>query len=113
MRVTTALFVAALIRRAAIVGVQVMVVRHGADEAGAVFVTLDHLDGTLDLYAPAPQSVFAADGPSDRQFTRLAERVTQADIDARLAKEMRFDPDLWLVAIEDREGRAFIDVAPD
>ena len=46
-----------------------------------------------------------------RLFTRVRERVGEAEIQAALAREMRFDPDLWLVAIEDREGRAFVDLA--
>ena len=33
----------------------------------------------------------------------------EADIEARLVREMRFDPDLWIVEIEDRAGRNFLD----
>jgi hypothetical protein len=113
MRVTSSLFVAALLRRAALAGAQGVVVRHGSDEAGAIFVTIDRLDGTVDLYSPAPQSLITDDDdlPSDRLFTRLAERVPPAEIDARFAREIRFDPDVWLVAIEDREGRSFVEIA--
>jgi len=32
-----------------------------------------------------------------------------ADVEARLTREMRFDPDLWIVEVEDRAGRHFID----
>jgi hypothetical protein len=35
--------------------------------------------------------------------------VPEADIDARLKREMGFDPDLWIVEIEDRAGRHFLD----
>jgi len=35
--------------------------------------------------------------------------VPDADIEARLVKEIRFDPDVWIVEVEDREGRNFID----
>jgi hypothetical protein len=113
MRVTSSLFVAALIRRAALAGAQAVVVRHGSEEAGAVFVSVDWLDGTVDLYSPAPNSAFfePEDLPSDRLFTLVATRVPDADLAARIAKEVRFDPDLWVVAVEDRAGRCFVEVA--
>ncbi len=33
-----------------------------------------------------------------------------AAIEARLAKEIGFDPDVWIVEIEDRAGRHFLDL---
>jgi hypothetical protein len=115
MRVTSAIFVSAVIRRALAAGASAVVVRHGSDEAGAIFVIVDHRDGTADLYSPAPQALLPGQGdfPADRLFTRVAERTGEADIAARLAREVRFDPDLWLVAIEDRDGRPFIEIAKD
>ena len=112
-RVTSSLFVAALIRQAEIAGASAVVARHGAEEAGAIFVCVDRLDGTSDLYAPAPQSVFADTDDGDRLFSKVKERVTDAEIDAALAKEVRFDEDLWVVTIEDRDGRAFVTLAKD
>ena len=35
--------------------------------------------------------------------------VPEADVEARLAREIRFDPDVWIVEIEDRAGRHFLD----
>ena len=98
VRVTASLFVAALVRRVFGVGAEAVVARHGADEAGAIFVSIDWLDGTLDLYSPAPQSVFADDdaemGAGGRLFTRVLERRPDGEVQAVLAKEIRFDPDL-------------------
>lgn len=87
-----------------------MVVRRGAEEAGAIFILVDRLDGTVDLYGPAPQTAFGDDAPTDRLFQRLREKVPGAEADQRLARERNFDPDLWIVAIEDRAGRAFIEL---
>lgn len=84
--------------------------RHGAEEAGAIFILIDRLDGTADLYGPAPQSTFDEGKPSDRKFQRLAEATATAELTARIDKEVRFDQDLWLVAIEDRAGRTTFDV---
>jgi hypothetical protein len=114
MRVTSSLFVAALVRRASDLGAECVVARRGAAEAGAIFVSVDRLDGTNDLYSPAPQSVFAAPGHSgedDRLFSRTLVGRPEPEVAARLASEIRFDPDLWVVAIADRAGRAFIELA--
>jgi len=35
--------------------------------------------------------------------------AAEADIEARLTKEIRFDPDLWIIEVEDRAGRNFLD----
>lgn len=87
------------------------VVRHGADEAGAILVVVDRLDETADLYGPAPQSAFVDSRPADRLFQLLMSRAQRSEVDARLASELRFDPDLWVVEVEDRSGRAFLDLA--
>jgi len=111
VRVTSALFVAALTRRAFAEGASAAIVRHGAEEAGAIFVVVDHLNGKSDLYGPAPQALFDEGRPMDRVFQRLIEAAADDAIAARLEREKRFDPDLWVVAIEDRAGRAFIETA--
>lgn len=110
MRVTSELFVSALTRRAFAAGLTAVIARRGAAEAGAIFVVVDRLDGTLDLYGPAPQTAFEA-SPSDRLFNRMLEKASPPEVEARLAKERRFDPDLWEVAVEDREGRSFLELA--
>lgn len=86
------------------------VVRHGADEAGAILIVVDRLDQTADLYGPAPQSAFDDSRPADRLFQLLLSRSERAAIDARLASELKFDPDLWVVEVENRGGRAFLDL---
>ena len=68
--------------------------RRGAEEAGAIFVKLNRLDGTAELFGPAPQSAFDDARPSDRLFTRcLAEQpAPEVKIEERLVRELRFDP---------------------
>jgi hypothetical protein len=109
MRVTSSLWVGAYVRRCLGHGISTVVARHGADEAGAIFVRVDRLDGTADLYAPAPQATFAEARPDDRRFQRVAEGEPSARIDERLTREIRFDPDLWIVVLEDREGRNLLE----
>ena len=113
MRVTSSLWVAAHVRRWNGEGMPAVVVRRGAEEAGAIFVIVDRLDGTNDFYAPAPQTEFSEEGVSDRRFERVGERLDALHIGEAIERELRFDPDIWVVAIEDRQGRSLLDtVAP-
>ena len=99
MRVIADLFVSALIRRVFGSGGFAAVERRGASEAGAIFIRQRFRDGLETLYGPAPQSVFD-EGDDDRRFEIRAERCEAADCDAIIAREVRFDSDLWLVELE-------------
>jgi hypothetical protein len=107
MRLTSEIWVSALIRRAAAETAAAAVIHRGDATAGAVFVSVDRLDGSCDLYGPSPQAAVAEDD-GDRRFERLLTRVERPAMLARIASERRFDADLWLVEIEDRDGRSFI-----
>jgi len=108
VRLRADIFVAALIRRAQVHGAYATLRRRGAPEAGAIFVRLDRLDGTSALFGPAPQSEIGEDG--DRLFRRMHkdEWVENPVVEDRLRREVDFDPDLWIVDIEDRAGRDFL-----
>jgi hypothetical protein len=112
MRLKSALWVAAYIRRCQVEGVFAVVRRRGAEEAGAVFVRLSRLDGTSDLFGPAPQSVFDTAPGVDRAFSAsfAVQPARDPDVEAYLAREIKFDPDLWIVEVEDRDGRNFLDL---
>lgn len=114
MRLKSAIWVSAYLRRCNVEGAFAAVVRRGAEEAGAVFVKVSRLDGTAVLYGPAPQTAFDEVRPSDRFFVVCVGRdkpVSEADIAAYLARQIKFDPDVWIVEVEDREGRHFLDLA--
>ncbi|MCP1997797.1 hypothetical protein J2S34_000219 [Nitrobacter winogradskyi] len=112
MRLKSSIWVAAYLRRCQGEGVFGAVRRRGADEAGAVFVKLALLDGNAMLYAPAPQAVYDDSRPVERVFApSSAEPVAEQAIEDRLAREVRFDPDAWIVEIEDKAGRHFLDLA--
>lgn len=112
MRLKSAIFVAALVRRAAVEGAYAVVVRRGAEEAGAIFVKVNALDGTAAFYGPAPQMAFDEAFPTDRKFIEIVPAGTpESEADGRIAREVRFDPDIFVVEIEDRQGRHFLDIA--
>ena len=111
MRLKSGIWVAAYIRRCQIEGAQAMLRRRGADEAGAVFIKVSRLDGTAEVFGPAPQTAFDEARPADRAFIRSlkGEDATEADAEAYLGRQIKFDPDIWIVEVEDRGGRNFLD----
>jgi len=112
MRLKSSIWVAAYLRRCQTAGVFGAVRRRGAEEAGAVFVKVALLDGSAMLYIPAPQTVYDDSRPIERFFTPTSkEPIPEASVEERLIKEIRFDPDAWIVETEDRVGRHFLDLA--
>jgi len=111
MRLKSAIWVAAYVRRCNGEGAFAVVRRRGAEDAGAIFIKLNRLDGTADLFSPAPQTAFDDAMPSDRAFARSfgKEPAPEQQVEERLAREIKFDPDVWIVEVEDRNGRHFID----
>lgn len=114
MRLKSGLWVSAYLRRCHLEGAYAVVRRRGAEEAGAIFVRICRLDGTSDLYGPAPQSALeSGDRGADRTFVPcLAQQpAPDAAVEAYLAREMKFDTDVWIVEVEDPAGRNFLDLA--
>jgi len=100
MRVTTDLWVSALVRRVFGAGGFAAVVKRGATEAGAVFVLSRGRMGEVALYGPAPQTSYDSAKPDERFFTLLDSGDDGSPFDARLEREKKFDPDIWVVEIE-------------
>ena len=113
MRLKSAIWVAAYVRRCHLEGAFAVVRRRGAEEAGAIFVKIAKLDGTAALYAPAPQASFDDAKPTDRLFisSLKQEFEPEATAEAKIARELEFDSDIWVVEVEDRAGRNFLDLA--
>jgi len=111
MRLKSGIWVSAYIRRCQVEGASAVVRRRGAEEAGAIFIKLNRLDGTAEIYGPAPQTVFEDSHPAARAFSPGLPKqpAPDADAEAYLARQVRFDPDVWIVEVEDRAGRHFLD----
>jgi len=111
MRLKSALWVSAYVRRCYVEGVFAVIRRRGAEEAGAIFIKVNRLDDTADVYGPAPQSAFEAEHPVDRAFSPAMKTMPASDAEAEayLARQVRFDPDVWIIETEDRAGRHFLD----
>jgi len=108
MRLKSEIWVKAYLRRCAVNGAMGVVVRHGDDDAGAIFIKIARPDGMAAVLAPAPAGLDVAD--IDRRWVMRFDGafVPEAEAESVLAKESRFDSDVWIVEIEDREGRHFL-----
>jgi hypothetical protein len=105
-RLKAGIFVRALLRRVQSAGASAFVVASGAEEAGAVVLKVARLDGTSLVLNQT------RNGKGDLVWARpLGDWTDDRRAREWCDKQLRFDPDLWIVEIEDREGRAFVDEA--
>lgn len=101
-RLSAEFWVQAYLARLRLADIPAFVTARGDATAGAVIVKLNRLDGTAAAYARAQDATGA------RIWTPLADGP-EPDVDAALARQRRFDPDLWIVELEDRQGRTLLD----
>ncbi|GHA56759.1 GTP-binding protein [Amylibacter ulvae] len=101
-RLTTDFWVGAYRRRLQLADIPAFVTAKGDATAGAVLVKLNTLDGQACLY----QRSYDLDG--NRVWVTLSEGA-DADVDAACAKQRSFDPDIWVIEIEDKQGRHLLD----
>ena len=93
----------ALIRRAELGGAFAAVTRKGDARAGAVIVkTYDTRTRACRLYSEA----FGQDG--ERLWIEPVRSEQESEIDAFVQRQASYDPDLWVVEIEDSQGRHFL-----
>ncbi len=109
MRLKSEIWVQAFLRSNEVAGRFGAVLRKGAAEAGAVYVVINHLDGTLTVLGPAPGSAY--DDKGDRRFVReFAAPVSWEDARQKLDRRAGQDTDMWIVEIEDRQGVAGLEI---
>jgi hypothetical protein len=85
-----------------------VIVRRGDEHAGAIYISVNRLDGTVTLFGPAPAGLEGGD--VERRWVRCfaAESVPEAEAASYLARQVKFDSDIWIVEIEDRAARHFL-----
>ncbi len=109
MRLKAEIWIKAYLRSCSAAGVSAVVVRHGDDDAGAIFIKINRLDGTARLFGPAPAGFDT--GQFERQWVAHLDgpQTSEADIDAYLTRQLEFDSDIWILELEDRQGRHFLE----
>jgi hypothetical protein len=100
---STDVWVAALIRRAELGGAFPVVARKGDVRAGSVLVKVLHRrEGTARLFSEATR------GDGERVWMQPVASTVEAELDGYVARTVRNDPDVWVVEIDDAQGRHFL-----
>lgn len=104
-RIKTEHWVHAHLRRCAIAAVPAMVVRHGDDERGMVLLKINTLGDGCKVLIQARN----LEGRLGWMPALKGELVAEAEADTYIQRQIRNDPDLWVIEIEDPEGRRWFD----
>jgi hypothetical protein len=102
-RLATGIWVSAYLARLGLASIPAYVTAKGDDTAGAVLVKCAMLDGTAALYGR--EWDFDTDSRPWHEMIQGDER----QIDQAIARQRGFDPDLWVIEIESRDGRTLLD----
>ena len=102
-RLTTDIWVSAYLRRLALVDIPAFVTAKGDVTAGTVLIKVNTLDGQAVCYQRSFDLI-----SGERAWVVLAEG-DEAEVDVALARQRSFDPDLWVIEVEDRAGRNLLD----
>lgn len=105
MLLSSDFWVGALIRRVEQAGSFASVARKGHPRFGAVLVKVLNLR-TREAYVL--REVQTGQDGDATAWMRPLETLNEPDIDAWIARQVAYDPDLWVVEIEDVEGRHFL-----
>jgi hypothetical protein len=105
MGLTTGIWVNAQVRICDRAFIPATIVRHGHDEAGTVLVKVNRFDQGVTVYAQAT----SLDGEPAWSRGTGPKPVTEAEADAYIERQVKFDPDVWVLEIEDRKGQYKLD----
>jgi len=96
----TDLWIAAQIRIAAQSGVPIVVVHRGDASRGTIYLKINWLDGTADVL-----NQIRMEDEIVWSIVGKGPRMDEREADAYLAQQIDFDPDVWIIEVEDRQGR--------
>ncbi|MDJ0821499.1 MAG: DUF1491 family protein [Paracoccaceae bacterium] len=102
-RLTARFWVDAYLTRLRLHDIPAFVVAHGDDAAGAILIKLATLDGRAKAFTRGFDLMTGA-----RRWDVLAEGA-EPQVDAAIARQRGFDPDLWVIEVEDRAGRHLLE----
>jgi hypothetical protein len=97
------MWISAYLARLRLADIPVFVVKKGDASAGTIFVKLNTLDGQAVAY--------------HRQFDLMTDQRSwvelasgdERSVDDVLVRQKAYDPDLWIIEVEDRHGRTLLD----
>jgi len=101
-RLTSDFWVGAYLARLRLANIPAFVVAKGDPDAGAVLIKLNRLNGDAVAFSRAY-------GPAGERVWSVLAEGPEPEVDKALARQRSFDTDLWLIEVEDREGRHMLD----
>lgn len=99
----SAFWVQAYLTRLRLQEIPAFVTAHGDNDAGAVLVKINTLDGQATAFQRGYDLNSGA-----RRWVELSSGA-EPDVDAAIGRQKEFDPDLWVIEVEDRQGRTLLD----
>jgi hypothetical protein len=99
-RVKSQIRVQAWLRQCSAQGLNGAVVRRGDDDAGSIILKINHFGAGADVYV----AVTAADGSSGWMRALGGAAKPEPEVDAYIARQTKYDADIWVVEIEDPKG---------
>lgn len=103
VRLTARFWIDAYLARLRIENIPAFIVAHGDDTAGSVLVKVNRLNGQASLFQRSYDLL------EDKRSWGVLAEGEEASIDENIARQRGFDPDLWVVEVEDRQGRHLLD----
>lgn len=104
-RLTAEVWVSAYIARLRKEAIPVFVTSKGDATAGAVLIKVSRLDGTAQVFQRSFDIM-----TGERSWVVLKDG-NERDVDSSIDAQRRFDPDLWVLEVEDRDGRHLLDTS--
>lgn len=102
-RLAAGLWVQAYLLRLSQTGIMALVQRRGDPTAGAICIKICTMDGRAMLYQRHYDLL------ADTSLWEKTDDARETEIDALLDRQVERDRDLWIVAIEDPQGRHLLD----
>ena len=108
MSLKSGIWVDAHIRRCQAQGLMAFLVKRGAEEAGAVYVRAIMPGGLARLFGPAPGPAYNEEGLRSFALPLGQAPVRESQTQEYLDRQRQYDPDIWLLDVEDPEGYALL-----
>lgn len=99
-RMPTGLWVQAHLARLSSKGIPVVLVKRGDLNSGIVIVKVNRIEGGIDIFMQGRDAA----GNFSWQPGIDGRRVDDLEADAFIKRQTAYDPDIWVIEIEDCEG---------
>lgn len=102
-RLATSVWVSAYLMRLTLEGIHAHVMKKGDETAGAVAIKVALMNGRASFFTRG----YDSDGTVS--WHAQSEDAEESAVDAALARQRGYDPDLWVIEVEDPRGRHMLD----